>query len=393
MDRQLLQQLENRHPAFEIPFDKAYKAIQERTASGLVSCRSDDSGLEIFCYTNQCSIKKKWDIYTLICRGLILDPQDKRVVATAFPKFFNYGEVRYIPNEPFVVSEKLDGSLGILFCHNNKWKIATKGSFESEQAQWASDYLAKHIDTSWLHPRSTYLVEIIYPENRIVINYPRHYCGLHLLSIYMQGYEIPHQRKAPYRSAERAGLETVKIRRFKTIDGILRKSKQLGSDEEGFVVRFQNGHRIKIKGKQYCELHRLISNCTPLAIWDLMRTGVDLDIARQKLPEEFQNDFDNITSLLRQKFNLLLGGLEKDLDFVAEMTDKELGLALEDGQYPLSNAGRMFLFAARKQDFLSKCLRPGRARDGLFRLMRPTNNKLEGYKPTTAMNRFGNDAN
>lgn len=69
--------------------------------------------------------------------------------------------------------EKLDGSLGILYQHAGAWHIATKGTFASAQAQWATDWLRRHIDPALLARFGAYtlLFEIVYPENRIVVDY------------------------------------------------------------------------------------------------------------------------------------------------------------------------------------------------------------------------------
>jgi RNA ligase len=119
------------------------------------------------------------DDITLLARGIILDPKNKRVVATPFPKFFNVGErLDAIPDLPFEKFEKLDGSLIILFYHKGEWHTATKGSLGSEQAKWAVRWITAH-DLSCLDKETTYLAEALYPENRIVVHYQ--HTGLVLL--------------------------------------------------------------------------------------------------------------------------------------------------------------------------------------------------------------------
>src|SRR5687767_12576091 len=72
-------------------------------------------------YTAGCQYSRAWDEYTLMCRGLITDLQGN-VVARPFPKFFNLEE-HQMPgsklspinwNQPFTVTKKMDGSLGIV---------------------------------------------------------------------------------------------------------------------------------------------------------------------------------------------------------------------------------------------------------------------------------------
>lgn len=62
--------------------------------------------------------------------------------------------------------EKLDGSLGVLFNYQDAWKVVTRGSFTSEQSQEALK-MAKLRDLSRLDTSRTYLLEIIYPTNRV----------------------------------------------------------------------------------------------------------------------------------------------------------------------------------------------------------------------------------
>ena len=108
------------HPAIRLPFDELYAGIMaEVTAGNLTRLVKDD--LELFNYTRNCSFEKNWNVFTLISRGLILCPSQKKVVSLTLPKFWNYGEVLYLPeNEPFRATTKYDGSCIFLFWHNNK---------------------------------------------------------------------------------------------------------------------------------------------------------------------------------------------------------------------------------------------------------------------------------
>ena len=126
--------------------------------------------ITIFNYSKFCQFKSEWNEITLQCRGLIMD-HDYNIVAKPFSKFFNLEEEKNIPNEPYTIYEKLDGSLGILFFYDG-WHMATRGSFISEQSVRAKKILEQkysHLIDS-LNRDWTYLFEIIYPENRIVLD-------------------------------------------------------------------------------------------------------------------------------------------------------------------------------------------------------------------------------
>lgn len=99
-------------------------------------------GLVLFNYTQQCQYAGRWNWFEQQSRGLILNATTGEIVARPFPKFFNLGECTPALGATIdYITEKWDGSLGILYRHNDEYKIATRGSFTGEQAQWATDFL------------------------------------------------------------------------------------------------------------------------------------------------------------------------------------------------------------------------------------------------------------
>ncbi len=137
-------------------------AFREREVQGLITCRSHPThDLLIWNYTPQCQFQQAWDEITMQSRGLITTSTGT-IVARPFKKFFNLEEQQEsLPDEPFEVYEKYDGSLGIVFFYGDRWQIATRGSFESEQAKEGKKILDT-LDTSTLDKEYTYLFEIIY---------------------------------------------------------------------------------------------------------------------------------------------------------------------------------------------------------------------------------------
>ena len=82
--------------------------------------------------------------------------------------------------------------------------IASRGSFISEQAEWANNFfffndeLQQHVENSF-KDEYTYLVEIVYKSNRIVVDYGD-YEGLILLSAIetLTGVELPYDELLKY---------------------------------------------------------------------------------------------------------------------------------------------------------------------------------------------------
>jgi len=253
--------------------------------------------LSIYNYSRECQYSKQWDDITLICRGLILD-NEGNVVAKPFPKFFNYEEHKpeEIPNESFRVYEKLDGSLGIVFHYENEWHVATRGSFVSEQAIKGSEILKKYpIDMLAWH--KTYLFEIIYPENRIVCNY-----GDDEKMVLLGTYYKKNGKEAPIDVYRGLGFDVVTLHKTKGENWESLKNK-ISNDNEGYVIRFSKGMRMKIKGDEYVRLHRILTNFSTKDIWELLRNNEQLEPFLERVPDEFDDWVKRIMMNLRWSFH------------------------------------------------------------------------------------------
>jgi RNA ligase len=383
----LVSSLYPRHPARAVGFDELYAGLQCAVREHTVYVTRDaDEGLELYAYTNACVFDKRWDLFSLISRGLIVDPASRRVVATPFPKFFNYGEaVRGLPAEPFEVTEKIDGSMGIVFHHGRGWRVATRGAFDSDQARWATRFLRDNVTTSRLLPGTTYLVEIVYRRNRIVVDYP--FEGLVLLSAYDEdGNELV--RAQLEHVAREVGMRITAVRPFDSVPDLLAVAAELAGGEEGFVVRFAGGLRVKIKGSEYCRIHRCLSHCTPLALWEAMMNGDDLDAMRRDMTEEMLGDFDALRSRITARLEALVADVNAAGELTRHLPDQQVGPLVADEKSALSAAARKFLFVWRRGTFLNALSRPGQTRQTAFRLIRPDGNQLPGYTPSKATSRF-----
>ena len=198
-----------------------------------------------------------------------------------------------IPNEPFEVFEKLDGSLGILFNYRGEWLLATKGSFTSDQALKGMEMLRKY-EYERLDPGYTYLFEIIYDENRIVCQYE--YEDLVLLSVIdnEDGSEVPIHHGETLISANRIRnlCNNLGFRLVQKYDGVndYKELKSLiANDREGYVIRFKSGFRMKIKGEEYMRLHRILTGFSNVDIWEYLKDGKDFNEFLDRVPDEFDS--------------------------------------------------------------------------------------------------------
>ena len=265
-----------------------------------LSCKKHPTeDLFIYNYTDKCTFDKAWNPLTTICRGLIINSKGE-VKAKPFPKFFNIGELEgqkiELPKRPYKVYEKYDGSLGITYFVNGKPYIATRGSFESDQALRGTEILHNQfLDKYHFSDEYTYLFEIIYPENRIVVNYGLQETLILLAIVNVRtGEEISIDDLVfPFPKAE---LIQSDIDRLIELDN---------ENKEGFVVRFEGGFRAKVKFDEYVRLHRLVTGITPKRIWDILRNHESIKELRERVPEEFDAWVVKTINELKDEYSLI----------------------------------------------------------------------------------------
>lgn len=238
----------------------------------------------IYNYTEACQYSGAWTPVTLTCRGLIVDPTTGVVLARAFTKFFNHSEERaprLRPDTPVTVTDKADGSLGIVFADADGWAIATRGSFASEQARHATEVLRTRYPEFAPPAGLTVLVEIVYPANRIVVDY----AGLDDL-ILLGAVEIATGRTHGPAAVPGWPGPVVDSFGYATLAEALAAPPRAG--REGLVVHFtESDERVKIKYADYVRLHRLVTGLTERSVWEVLVTGGDLDALTEPLPDEF----------------------------------------------------------------------------------------------------------
>lgn len=249
--------------------------IRAHVADKLISAeRHPTLPLTIYNYTPKCQFSRQWNETTRACRGLVL-ADDGTVVARPFPKFFNLGEHdAELPDEPHVVYEKMDGSLFIVASYQGERVTATRGSFVSPQADRGRDMLANHpnlrVPDGW-----TICFEIIYPENRIVVDYGDRTELVHLATIEnATGRTVP-DRFSSFAAAARCDVDF--------------RNPPERANAEGYVVHFTGPSdlRIKVKHAEYVRLHRLLTGVNSRTIWQCLADGTGLDDVLAAVPDEF----------------------------------------------------------------------------------------------------------
>lgn len=242
--------------------------------------------LRILNYTDRCQFDRHWTDITRLTRGIIYNAESRQVLARPFPKFYNYGEpeagVLDLDAEPWGVLDKLDGSLGIQYTRpDGAQAIATRGSFVSEQAIWASQWFERcEAEEARVAPDgTTQLWEIIYPKNRIVVDY-----GIRAELVFL-GWV--HHATGTYDYPIHPHLWEVSVPELFT-PATVREAFALPPrpNVEGVVVWLDDSRAVKVKQDDYVELHRIVSNLSVKEVWRQLRAGT-YDEFVVALPDEF----------------------------------------------------------------------------------------------------------
>lgn len=285
------------------------KELNKRIELGFIRKQSHPTlELDIYNYTDMCSYEKAWDEYTRMCRGLVLD-REGNIIARAFDKFFNLGEADIPNTDPktlseiineygeYVITEKVDGSLGILFVYADKFIFATRGSFTSEQSIVMKELFEKatasyrvDILRAFQLTEYTHLFEIIYPENRIVVNYGD-------------------QRKLVYLGSR--NKEDGRMRDISILKDAFESPKIYDSmvdnipNAEGYVLYFNDGFKLKVKFEEYKRLHRIVTGLNIRSIWEMLSEEQSFEEILKDVPDEFYKWLTNCIEKLLSEYKCI----------------------------------------------------------------------------------------
>lgn len=360
--------------------------LKEHILAGVVSemRHPQCSDLIIYNYTHVAQHDNVWDNVTEQTRGLICQQlpspdeglysrlSNQEVIARPFRKFFNLNtsfrsetQEENLPNLKPRVLEKMDGSLGILYTYNGIERIATRGSFASDQAKWATDWYRKHLNARYVGAGTaqshymtepfewpigyTPLFEIIYTENRIVVNYE--FEGLVLLGFVNinTGFELSPEEVEGW--ATKNGLRSAR-EYSKTLAECKSES---APNMEGYVLQYWHSKapiplRLKVKTEDYCRLHKVITGLNPKGIWEHLSKGY----APEALwfPASHNQQFTSWCVGWINTFRKLYDGIESEAikAFGHSSIEACRGLASQQGQLDVRARRKFYALAFQKEN-------------------------------------------
>jgi RNA ligase len=245
------------------------------------------------------------------CRGLIFDKQGN-LISRPFHKFFNFGEKVYDGepdiSKPHVILKKLDGSMirpvevenGTFEYKGKTFSLFTKMGNTDVSKQAEKFIKGKEgyfkLIVACLKNGSTPIFEWTAPYNRIVINYEKE--QLTLLAI-----RFNENGKYLKMDDVKKVVGKLNIPVVESYPGNISSVRQFLGDikeneEEGFVIRFDDGHMVKVKTEWYVAKHKakdkmlfekdVISMIVNETVDDIKPMLTELDLNKI---EEFEDQF------------------------------------------------------------------------------------------------------
>jgi RNA ligase len=204
------------------------------------------------------------------CRGLLFYP-DGRIMARRLHKFFNinerdetqFSEIDF--TQPHVILEKLDGSMITPVVVGNDIRWGTKMGI-TEVSMGPEEFVARNPDYQEfaefaIGAGKTPIFEWCSRKQRIVVDYPEDRLVLIAIRDNVTGEYVSYE-----------GLKNLvgpfKIDLVKTYEGSAKSMTHLMDETktaeglEGYIIRFDNGHMLKVKGEWYLRIHKSKDNLT-----------------------------------------------------------------------------------------------------------------------------------
>ena len=229
------------------------------------------------------------------------------------------------PDEIVEATIKYDGSLGIAFLWNGEVMVTTRRRMDSQQAIWAKQWIGDHCNLSEFQAGYTYLFEIVYSNNTMVVNYP--FEGLVLLAITDEiGREMAYEELLGCAKTINFFMVTPRIvgpysevmwycGGIKVDQKVITPFSSGASPvnekrQEGWVVKFQGGNRLKIIHEWWKNASKLGQLVHPQVVWLLIKHDKIKDVFGDA-PIQFKTEVRRMVRAVGRTIDRTLRGEEK----------------------------------------------------------------------------------
>ena len=274
------------------------------------------------------------------CRGLTFYP-DGTVAARKFHKFFNLNERREtdFPKVDWtmdhVILEKLDGSMITPFLTVDKEIHWHTKMGKTDVADMTLPFIAKNPNyekfaTLSIASGLTPIFEFCSRKNRIVIDHPVDRLVLLAMRDNVSGEYMLYEEMRV--EAERFDIELVKQYEgtVENMEHFIEEARG-EQDIEGYVIRFADGHMLKVKADVYVTLHRAVSQLQQEKdVWRLVLED-KVDDLKAILAEEMRDHLDDFQESLIKEVDRITYEINGAFDAAQVELDKTDYSVFENG--------------------------------------------------------------
>jgi T4 RnlA family RNA ligase len=274
------------------------------------------------------------------CRGIIFDTATGEIIRRPFHKFFNVNEREETQDHvvdlsrPHAILEKLDGSMIAPFIVNGEMIWGTKMG-ATDVAQPVEEFVKNNPDyitfaSGLLQAGFTPIFEWCSRKQRIVLDYREDQLVLTAIRKIRTGVYETHESLQDF--AEVFGIPLVRAYEPETDMKEFLETVRDMEDVEGFVVRFNDGHMLKLKCHWYLQIHK--AKEAILQDRNIVELILDekLDDVKAHLPQE---DRDRLTAF-EGEFGWSISDtvymLANDLSWIREQNIDRKTFALEHAE-------------------------------------------------------------
>lgn len=209
-------------------------------------------------------IKNDHDSLRRECRGLIFS-LDGKLIARRLHKFFNINEKEETQfskidfEKKHIILEKLDGSMITPIPIDNHIRWGTKMGI-TDVAINAETFVAHNpsyemFARDMINQELTPIFEWCSRKNKIVVDYPQDRLVLIAVRHNKTGEYFSYEVLKKYGKEYNLDVVTTYPGNIHSMEKLIEETKEL-KDSEGWVIRFEDGHMLKIKGEWYLKLHK-----------------------------------------------------------------------------------------------------------------------------------------
>ena len=277
------------------------------------------------------------------CRGLVFH-KNGRLVARRYQKFFNLNEKPETQADaidwsiPHRILSKLDGSMITPLYFGEMDDISPEalrwgtkmgvtdvaGTVEEWVAREENSHYARWAVMS-MRSGYTPIFEWCSRKQRIVIDYPTDDLVLTAIRNNQTGEYLPYEA---LQAAERSRISIVRALpgSVENLEKFMAEAYDL-KGEEGYVIRFDDGHMLKIKGMEYCQFHSAKDGLT---------------FEKDVLALIFADNIDDVKALLNSDDRACLDGYQGAVEAALAATAHRLGTLVKTAKDTLGDDKKAF---------------------------------------------------